>query len=260
MDEAHHLRNRNTQTWRVVSEIQKQYALLLTATPVQNNLEELFNSRHAFGNQACCAPPKQFQKQFVDKKDKLTPRNLDELHKLLSEVMVRNRRSTVGLQFTRRWARTERLQPTAQERQLYESVAAIVRPHLRRDNKSVFSRMALLSLQMALGSSSQAQLRARLSKLAETPKLSEGERETLLSLADAAREQRESAKVDRLLRLLDEFPDKLVLFTQFRATQELLQQKLSEASAMQWSRCFTAACLAWGKKQRSSSSAARHGC
>ena len=43
IDEAHHLRNRNTQLWRTASELRKQYALLLTATPVQNNLEELLN-------------------------------------------------------------------------------------------------------------------------------------------------------------------------------------------------------------------------
>ena len=43
VDEAHHLRNRNTQAWKLASELRKQFILLLTATPVQNNLEELFN-------------------------------------------------------------------------------------------------------------------------------------------------------------------------------------------------------------------------
>ena len=43
VDEAHHLRNRNTLSWKFASELQKQFVLLLTATPVQNNLEELFN-------------------------------------------------------------------------------------------------------------------------------------------------------------------------------------------------------------------------
>jgi SNF2 family DNA or RNA helicase len=227
VDEAHHLRNRNTQTWRLVSELQKQYILLLTATPVQNNLEELFNLVTLL-EPGLLRTAKQFQKQFVDKKDKLTPRNLEELHKLLSEVMVRNQRSTVGLQFTRRWARTERLQPALPEQQLYEAVAAFVRPHLRKENKGVFSRMALLSLQMALGSSSLAAA-GTLNKLAETPKLMAKDRQTLLDLAETASKQRESAKVNRLLQLLNEFPDKLVLFTQFRATQELLQKKLTEA-------------------------------
>ncbi len=227
VDEAHHLRNRNTQTWRLASELRKQYALLLTATPVQNNLEELFNLVTLL-EPGLLRTARQFQKHFVDKKDKLTPRNLDELHRLLAEVMVRNRRSTVGLQFTRRWARTERLVPSPEEQQLYEAVAAFVRPHLRKEGKGVFARMALLSLQMALGSSSPAAAGV-LAKLAETPKLAPADRQTLLELADQAGRQHESSKVNRLLQLLGEFPDKLVLFTQFRATQELLHQSLTEA-------------------------------
>ena len=227
VDEAHHLRNRNTQTWRLASELRKQYALLLTATPVQNNLEELFNLVTLL-EPGLLRTARQFQKHFVDKKDKLTPRNLDELHRLLAEVMVRNRRSTVGLQFTRRWARTERLAPSPEEQQLYEAVAAFVRPHLRKEGKGVFARMALLSLQMALGSSSPAAAGV-LAKLAETPKLAPADRQTLLELADQAGRQHESSKVNRLLQLLGEFPDKLVLFTQFRATQELLHQRLTEA-------------------------------
>jgi len=37
------------------------------------------------------------------------------------------------------------------------------------------------------------------------------------------------AKAARLLRLLEEFPDKLVVFTQFRATQEMLRGVISNA-------------------------------
>ncbi len=115
VDEAHHLRNRNTQTWKFASELQKQFILLLTATPVQNNLEELFNLVTLL-EPGLLSTARQFQRRFVDRRDKLTPRNLDELHGLLAEVMVRNRRSTVGLQFTRRWARTESLAPSSGER------------------------------------------------------------------------------------------------------------------------------------------------
>jgi SNF2 family DNA or RNA helicase len=227
VDEAHHLRNRNTLVWKLASELQKQYALLLTATPVQNNLEELFNLVTLL-EPGLLRTARQFQNQFVDKKDKLTPKNLDELHRLLAEVMVRNQRSTVGLQFTRRWAKTERLPPSASERELYEAVAAFVRPHLRKESKSTLSRMALLSLQMALGSSSPAAA-GTLAKLAETPKLEKEDQQTLARLAEQASRQLDSAKADRLLQLLTEFPDKLVLFTQFRATQEYLQKRLVEA-------------------------------
>jgi SNF2 family DNA or RNA helicase len=228
VDEAHHLRNRTTQLWRFASELRKQFILLLTATPVQNNLEELFNLVTLL-EPGLLSTARQFQKHFVDRRDKLTPRNVDELHGLLSEVMVRNRRSTVGLQFTRRWARTERVSLTPPEQSLYDEAAGFVRQQLRTaKGPGALSRMALIALQMALGSSSQAAA-GTLQRLAEHPTLPAADREALQGLAGRARLQAESAKVDRLLRLLDEFPDKMVIFTQFRATQEMLHERLRRA-------------------------------
>ncbi len=227
VDEAHHLRNRSTQLWRFVSELQKQFMLLLTATPVQNNLDELFNLVTLL-EPGLLRTAKQFQKQFVDKKDKLTPRNVNELHGLLSEVMIRNRRGSVGLQFTRRLARTDRVAMNPSEEQLYQQVAGFVRRHLAaKDAGGGLGRMALVSLQMALGSSSQAAA-GTLAKLAEHANLDTQTRETLTTLAQAAQEQHESAKVSRLLEILAEFPDKMVIFTQFRATQEMLATKLRQ--------------------------------
>jgi SNF2 family DNA or RNA helicase len=228
IDEAHHLRNRNTQLWRFASELQKQFILLLTATPVQNNLEELFNLVTLL-EPGLLSTARQFQKHFVDRRDKLTPRHVDELHNLLSEVMVRNRRSTVGLQFTRRFARTERVALTDAERQLYDAVTALVRQHLSQPgSKGGLTRMALVLLQMALGSSSAAAA-AMLENMAEGASLPAPLRQTLAELAEQGRSQVTSSKADRLLRLLGEYPDKIVLFTQFRATQALLERRLVEA-------------------------------
>ena len=237
VDEAHHLRNRNTQAWKFASEIQKQFVLLLTATPVQNNLEELFNLVTLL-EPGLLNTARQFQRHFMDKHDKLTPRNVGELHELLAEVMIRNRRSTVGLQFTRRWARTESLALSPPEHALYEDVTEFVRSHLRTaqerqtakgklkaEEGAGVNRMALLSLQMAMGSSSQAAA-GTLRKIAEQPRLAASDRARLTDLADRALAQKLSTKVDRLLSLLDEVRDKMVVFTQFRATQELLEQRL----------------------------------
>jgi SNF2 family DNA or RNA helicase len=228
IDEAHHLRNARTQLWRFASELQKQYILLLTATPVQNNLEELFNLVTLL-EPGLLSTAKQFQHRFVDRRDKLTPRNVEQLHALLAEVMVRNRRSTVGLQLTRRWARTERIALSPPERQLYDAVTTLVRRHLRSaGSKSGFSRMALITLQMALGSSSQAAA-STLGNMAENAGPALRERDSVAELAGQAAQLGSSAKLDRLLQLLGEFPDKMVIFTQFRATLELLQRRLREA-------------------------------
>jgi SNF2 family DNA or RNA helicase len=228
IDEAHHLRNARTQLWRFASELQKQYILLLTATPVQNNLDELFNLVTLL-EPGLLSTAKQFQRRFVDRRDKLTPRNVEELHALLGEVMVRNRRSTVGLQFTRRWARTERLVLTPEERQLYDDVTALVKGHLRKaGGKGGFTRMALIALQMALGSSSEAAA-ATLRNMAANEGYAARERETLAELAARAGSLTAGSKAERLLGLVRDFPDKMVIFTQFRATQELLQRRLGEA-------------------------------
>jgi SNF2 family DNA or RNA helicase len=50
-----------------------------------------------------------------------------------------------------------------------------------------------------------------------------------VNLADRAETQDASTKADRLVRVVDEFGDKMVVFTQFRATQELLTTRLREA-------------------------------
>jgi superfamily II DNA or RNA helicase len=228
VDEAHHLRNRSTQLWKFASELQKQYILLLTATPVQNNLEELFNLVTLL-EPGLLSTAKQFQRHFVDRRDKLTPRHVDELHALLSEVMVRNRRSTVGLRFTRRWARTDRVVLSEPERALYDTVTRFVRDQLRvAGGRGGLTRMALVMLQMALGSSTRAAA-STLRNMADNDKLPAAQRQALTELGERAAALEGHAKVERLLKLLQEFPDKLVVFTQFRATQEVVAARLRQA-------------------------------
>ena len=43
VNEAHHCKNRATQNWRLVNALKRRHLFLLTATPVQNNLLELYN-------------------------------------------------------------------------------------------------------------------------------------------------------------------------------------------------------------------------
>ena len=43
VDEAHHLRDQTSASYRLVNGLQKRFLLLLSATPVQNNLLELYN-------------------------------------------------------------------------------------------------------------------------------------------------------------------------------------------------------------------------
>ena len=233
VDEAHHFRNRTTLLWQMASELRRKYILLLTATPVQNDLDELFNLVTLL-QPGLLSTARSFQKQFVDKRDKLMPRNVDELHRLLVEVMVRNRRSTVGLALTRRIAKTHVVALNDQERALYDSVSRFVREHLNAPSdgtpraKRALSRMSLITLQKELGSASQAAA-PTLARIAHDERLDEAERATVAQFADAARALSANSKADCLLALLKDFPDKMVVFTQFRATQEWLHARLRDA-------------------------------
>lgn len=118
VDEAHHLRNRTTQVWQLVNAIQKKFIFLLTATPVQNNLLELFNLITLL-KPGQFKTEKIFRKEFLAKGDVRTPANKEKLREVLQEVMIRNTRSAIDLKLPRRFAVTMRLTPTENEKKVY---------------------------------------------------------------------------------------------------------------------------------------------
>ena len=228
IDEVHHFRNARTQLWKFAAELRKKYVLLLTATPVQNNLEELFNLVTLL-QPGLLSTSRSFQRQFVDRKDKQSPRNIDQLHELLTEVMVRNRRSTVGLALTHRIARTETVAFSPVERELYDAVSAFVRRHLHQGSGGrMLNRMTLMTLQKAMGSSVFAAAPI-IERLAQDARLDPELRGPLSELAARARQITQSAKIEHVLKVLATHDQKVVIFTQFRDTQEQLGERLLAA-------------------------------
>lgn len=118
VDEAHHLRNRTTQAWHLVNAIQKKFIFLLTATPIQNNLLELFNLITLL-KPGQFKTEKIFRKEFLAKGDVRAPANKEKLREVLQEVMIRNTRSAIDLKLPRRFAVTMRLTPTENEQKVY---------------------------------------------------------------------------------------------------------------------------------------------
>ena len=43
IDEAHKLKNNKTKNYEFVQNLKKKFCLFLTATPIQNRIEEIFN-------------------------------------------------------------------------------------------------------------------------------------------------------------------------------------------------------------------------
>ena len=125
VDEAHHLKNRNTLNWKLVNALKKRFLLLLTATPVENNLMELYNLITLL-KPGQLKTASAFRERFMTKGDPTSPQNRARLKELLGQVMIRNTRAVAKVNIPPRFAETIRVEPTASERDLYERIALLV--------------------------------------------------------------------------------------------------------------------------------------
>jgi SNF2 family DNA or RNA helicase len=99
LDEAHCLNYpENWRILRTMKNLQKKYFLLLSATPMHNSLEELYNIITLL-RPGHFDDLKRFKEQFVDPEDETRPRNTEELRRYLQEVMVRNSRRQVVMEY-----------------------------------------------------------------------------------------------------------------------------------------------------------------
>lgn len=118
VDEAHHCKNRSTRNWQLINSLQRRHMFLLTATPVQNNLLELYNLLTLL-EPGHLRTEGDFKRQYVSRGNPRDPRNRERLRGLLGEVMIRNTRSLVQIDLPPRYAQTLVAHPSGDEQQLY---------------------------------------------------------------------------------------------------------------------------------------------
>lgn len=129
VDEAHHCKNRKTLNWQLINSLQRRQMFLLTATPVQNNLLELYNLLTLL-EPGHLRTEAEFKKQYIKRGNPRDPRNRERLRALLSEVMIRNTRSLVQINLPARHAQTIQAKPNATETLLHEQVNEFMRQQL----------------------------------------------------------------------------------------------------------------------------------
>jgi SNF2 family DNA or RNA helicase len=218
VDEAHYLRNRDSQAWQAVNALPRQFLLLLTATPVQNSLEDLYNLVTLL-QPGQLPSPQEFRARFIDPKRPRQPREPEELRRLLGQVMVRNTRANAGLNLPPRRAETVLVEPDAAERAFWQEWETGFRAELARLPASQASLWGRLLLQAA--GSSPAAWQDALEKFPNRA---------------AARAWRERAVLEASWRKkcdwmppLTRVEGGMVIFTQFLRTQSALAESLRAA-------------------------------
>jgi superfamily II DNA or RNA helicase len=149
VDEAHHLKNRATANWKLVNALNKRFLLLLSATPVQNSLVELFNLLTLL-KPGIFKTEKEFRASYMTAGKPRVPANKDTMRDLMRDVMIRNTRSLVDVKLPPRHATTLRLEPREEEAACYRELSQLVQEaHAKASSQQ---RMALRHLLSAAGS------------------------------------------------------------------------------------------------------------
>lgn len=219
VDEAHYLRNRDSQAWQAVNALPRQYLLLLTATPVQNSLEELYNLVTLL-QPGQLPSPKEFRARFLDPKRPRQPREPEELRRLLGQVMIRNTRANAGVQLPPRHAETVMFAPDEPERAFWQNWEKEFREALRQLSNSQASLWGRLLLQAA--GSSPAAWQAALAKFPDAHAAGQWRQQAPLEASWARKCQ--------LIPPLARVEGGVVIFTQFLETQSVLAEFLRGAS------------------------------
>lgn len=149
LDEGQRIKNWEAKTSRVIKALKSPFALVLSGTPLENRLEELF-SVVEFIDDRRLGPAFRFYNRYrvVDEKGKLLGyKNLDELRNQLKPVLLRRTRKTVMKELPARTSEIMRIPPTDEQLELHNGHKKIVQTII---TKRYLTEMDILRLQKAL--------------------------------------------------------------------------------------------------------------
>ena len=149
LDEGQRIKNWESKTARVIKGLKSPFALVLSGTPLENRLDELY-SVVQFVDDRRLPPAFRFfhRHRVVDEKGKvLGYKNLDQLRERLRGVLLRRTRESVLQQLPPRTTEIVRIPATDEQNALHAAHMRIVQMITR---KAFISEMDLLRLQKAL--------------------------------------------------------------------------------------------------------------
>jgi superfamily II DNA or RNA helicase len=149
LDEGQRIKNWEAQTSRVIKGLQSRFALVLSGTPLENRLEDLF-SVVQFVDQRRLGPAFRFlnRHRIQDEKGKvLGYKNLDALREALSPILLRRTREGVMSQLPPRTTEIRRIAPTDEQLGIDGAQSMVIAEIV---NKPYLNEMDLLRLRKAL--------------------------------------------------------------------------------------------------------------
>lgn len=122
LDEVQRLKNWNTQISRAARHIESEYAVILSGTPLENKLEELYSIMQLV-DQYCLGPYYQFMDRTVIKSETgkvIGYKNLNAIGEQMKNVLIRRRKKDVALQLPGRMDKILFVPMTEQQRGMHD--------------------------------------------------------------------------------------------------------------------------------------------
>ncbi|RHW41080.1 DEAD/DEAH box helicase [Neobacillus notoginsengisoli] len=220
IDEAHKLKNNKTKNYEFVQNLKKKFCLLLTATPIQNKIGEIFNlvsllKPGHLGNESA------FYEKY--KKDSRSLNENANLKELVNKVMIRNRRGDTGIEWTKRHVETIPIEFSETERNLYEAISEM----RQSEDWAGASAFSVMTLQREACSSREA-VYYTLKNMLQKREASPGLDSVIIRLIEKVNQVERNSKAEKALDLIQRIDSKVIIFTEYRATQLYLQWFLKQ--------------------------------
>ncbi|MFD0619693.1 DEAD/DEAH box helicase [Paenibacillus sp. GCM10027629] len=235
VDEAHCLKNHATATYKFVFGIKRKNAILMSATPIQNDLNELYSLVNIL-KPGYFTTRRSFRTEYMQ--DRFQPKNVAKLRELLSQVMIRNRRSNTLVELPRRRVVNMDIEMNPIERQFYNGVvdftkhifaqylSGTVKVGLNNTPVSMLLMM-LLSLLKQNCSSPQSVIPTLEHKM--MPKLQTlEEQKKCAQLIALGRAIRLPSKAEKLVEHILKNQEQAIVFSEYLATIELLKNAFQQ--------------------------------
>ena len=213
LDEAQRIKNWQTKTANAVKKLDTRYAFVLTGTPLENRIDEIY-SIVQFLDPEILGPLFRFNRNFYELDERGRPighRNLDVLAKRVSSVMLRRRKEEVENELPGRTTKTFFVPMTEAQREAYEGYEFLAR------------RLAAVAAKRPLTPEEFKMLQGNLAcmrMICDTPYILDGRRH-------------ECPKMEEIERLLPDLMDdperKIIIFSEWVRMLELVRDYAAEA-------------------------------
>lgn len=231
VDEAHKLKDSKSRRWQFVDRMQKKRFLILTATPFQNDLLELYNLLHLL-RKGHLGTLHEFKKEFFHKGNKRRPLNPRELKRKLDEVMIRRRRIDTTVAYKKRVPKMIAVDMSTEEFALYNEVCDLLKTkYFSVDGNPITGRLIIYALLPKVTSSSRSAIES-LTAIAENEKYHAETRSIARSLLERYKVLPRDSKIETLVNLIKDIQTRdpgsqILIYTKHPTTLNYIVEKLA---------------------------------